>query len=298
MINGRQAQLVNGQWVDEKGNDLISQGWQPPSEGSPELVRAAEEERSRIAWNASRGLDSSGAPIRPEFQSLIDPNTGQLSNQYQVSVGNLGTTNLSPELIDPSKLEGYQSFRKEALRTGPSQYAQLQEKRLEQERLDELGRAARQSSSGIASARSGLAMRGGLSSGSRERLASQGLRDLINARQNIGKQSGINRLQLLSDDERNRLSLLSQIPGMETDLEKFNVGQKTSANQFNIGQKSSADRFNIEAQARAKEFNVLKALEENAAKRGSEMSLYQEQLKKFGNERQAQATERSGGGGK
>lgn len=232
--------------------------------------------------NMLKGIDPrTGEPMRPEYQSLIDPTSGLLQKQYILDIGQLEAGQM-----DPTKMEGYQAFRSEALRTGPSTWAKMMQQQQELARMTEMEKAARQSGSSAAQARSGLAMKGGLSSGSAERIARDQASNLLQARQGIGRAANMANIQLLTEDERNRLANLSQLPGMESSIEQFNIGQKTNQ-----------DRFNIEAQARAKQYNIGEALRDKQLKDAQDLAAYEAQLGKYGAERQAQATERSSTGG-
>lgn len=224
-----------------------------------------QAERARVKELRAQGLNPDGSPIRPEYQTLLDPATGMLKEQYLLNLSG----------IDPTQLEGYSKYKQEALRTGPSSWLNLALQKQQAEEAAQRGAAARQSLSSAAMARSQLAMRGGLGVGSRERIARGSGLDLMRARQNVLQQGGINRLGLQTEDERNRIAQLQNLMGSEVDLGKFN---KT-------------------LEGKQKEFNIMKALEEKRAKDVQDLSVYQEQMKKWAAERQAQATERSGGGG-
>jgi len=289
------GELSPGQYSDSpyaKGQE----GQREKAAQQAEQERLAEEKR--ISDLAEQGLNPDGSPVRPEFESQIDPATGLLKSQYQMSVDKLQAGKADLFELDPSSMEGLQAFKKEALREGPSQWAQLQQQMLEQQKGTDLDKAARQAGAAGAQARGSLAMRGGLSSGARERIATGGARDLMRSKQDIQRGSRASGLQLLSDDERNRLAMLSQVPGFETDIGKFNVDQRTGQQQFNIGQQTDADRFNIEGAGRTKAFNIEAALRGIGQERGEEMDIYKEQQKKWAAGKQAEATAASGGGGK
>lgn len=247
----------------------LTTGKEPTGDGK-QGYQTAEIERlnAQIALADQQkklGFNADGSPIRPEYTSLLDPKTGLMQSQYQMSTGEL----------DPSKMEGYQAYRNQALRTGPSDWAKLMLQQQEQKRMGGMEKAAAQVNSGGANARSMLSMRGGMSAGARERIAKSGARDLLTARQGIGRDSNAAGLQIQTQDEQDRQGFLKGLPGMETDIEKYNIGNKNKTN----------------------EFNIMRALEEKRAKDAQDLTVYQEQLKKWGSERQAQATENSGGGG-
>ncbi len=230
---------------------------------------------------ADQGLMPDGSPMRPEYQSLLDPKTGLMLEPYQIKVGDLNA-----KTIDPSQMEGLQAFKKEALRTGPSVWAQMMQQTLGNKKSGDLDKAALQSAAAGAQARGTLAMRGGLSSGSRERIARSNANDLLGIRQNIGRDYNTQNLQLLSDDEKSRLGMLGQLPGMESNLEQFNVNTLNDASKFNLGNKAKMDEYNIQ-----------NALEQKNLADTQNLDVYKEQQKKWAANRQADATANSGGGG-
>lgn len=222
-------------------------------------------EAKKAAEMKAQGLMPDGTPIRPDYQTLLDPTTGLLKDQYQMHVDSL----------DPSKWEGYSAYKNQALGTGPSPWATMM---LEKQGLEEQGQkgaAAAQAQSGMAAARSALGMRGGLSAGARERIALQGSRNLLSGRQQVSGAGALNRLGIGAQDQQNKTSMLGNLMNSEADIGKFNT---------NLQGKNS-------------EFNIMRSLEEKRAKDSQDLQVYQEQMKKWAADRQATATENSGGGG-
>lgn len=230
---------------------------------------------------ADKGLMPDGSPMRPEYFSLIDPKTGLMMDQYQLKVGDY-----SGKTIDPNSLEGMQAYKKEALRTGPSVYATLQQQLLGQKKNTDMDKAVAEGAAGGANARSQLAMRGGLNQGAALQIALQGDRNVLNAKQGVNRDYNSNNLQLMSDDEKNRLAALQGFTGMETNLGQFNTNIQNDASKFNIGNKAKAD-----------EYNITRSLEEKRAADVQDLEIYKEQQKKWAAERQATATQNSGSGG-
>jgi hypothetical protein len=215
--------------------------------------------------NVSTGLNADGSPKQLERESLLDKATGLLKEPYQFK----GTK------IDPNSLEGYSKVKEEALRKGPSEWLNLAKQRQQVEQSQALDQADRNALSGNAQARSSLAMRGGLSAGARERLGSQMQKDISSSRQNVAGQGILARASLDLQDETNRQGMLGKFAEAEGRLGMYNN---------DIGNKGQ-------------EFNILQSLQEKG--RGDDFATrqYEEQMKKWASERQAQATERSGGGG-
>ena len=216
--------------------------------------------------NERRGLMPDGSPMRPEYESWLNTETGLMKDQYQ----------MKPGLLDPTSLEGFQELKKRVMTQGPSAYAQMM---LEKQKLEEgqqKDMAARQAQSAAAQARSQLAMKGGMSSGARERLAMGGARDLMMQRQNVASQGQLSRAGLLAEDEAQRMKLLPGFAEGEAKIAEGNLG----------------------LQNKAQEWNIMRALEEKRAKDAQDLDVYKEQIKKWGSEKEAAATSRGGGGGK
>lgn len=254
---------MQGAKVDETGQYITKDG--KPTGTYNMVAKQAYQEQQRAKAMLAQGLNPDGSPIRPEYQSLLDPKTGLMKDPYQ----------LKTEQLDPTKWEGYQKYKKDALTDGPSTWAQLMLQKQGLEESQAKQSAATQAMAGMAQARGALGMRGGLSSGARERIALQGQRNLLQGRQQVGMQGSVNRLGIGVQDQTNRTNMLGNVMTSEVDLGKYN---NTLANK-------------------SQEFNLMRALEEKRAGDSQTMEVYNEQMKKWAAERQAQATEKSGGGG-
>ena len=161
-------------------------------------------------------FDYSGAPVRPPYESMIDPSTGLLKQPYQIQ-GNINT-------------QGQEALRNEALRTGPSAWRTLSE----QQDADKL--AARQQS-GLAQARSALAQTRGLSTGAAERLAGRSAVEGLRERQGLAGQYAL-------ADEAKRMDTLAALPGQELNLANFNrqtQGMNVQGALADINAKRQAD---------------------------------------------------------
>lgn len=243
----------------------------PQQEAELKRQQLANQERElalkqqRAEWMRSQGLNEDGSAIRPEWNSLIDPETGQLKDVYQLKADN----------YDPNTSEGYAGIKKGATRTGPSDWAKMMYERSRLNQEDQQAAAGRQAMSGLNAANQGLAMRGGLSSAARTALANQSQQGLLGARQQAVRGGIADRLQIDTTDEEQRQGLLNTL--LSTDV---NVGQ-----------------YNTTANNQAKQANNNNLLQEIAGKRAADLDVYSEQMKKWAAEKQAQATANSGGGG-
>lgn len=242
----------------------------PTEQAMADAIKAAMEAEQKKTEKykqdmAAQGLLPDGSPMRPEYQSLLDPATGMMKTQY----------NMNPNKIDANSLEGMAAMKNMALGQGPSQWAQLM---MQQQGMQEAGQkdqAATQAASGAAQARGAMAMRGGISSGARERLAGGSARDLLFAKQGIANQGNQSRLGINIEDQSQRNKMLSQFSEGEAKLAGYNNDLSNKAQQYNIEG----------------------ALTEKRAKDAQDLTVYQEQLKKWAAEKQADATAKSGGGG-
>lgn len=206
-------------------------------------------------------------PLGPEYVPGYDPTTDTLAQEF---ADRLGGINLDTRGLD--------KFRSEAMRTGPSTWAQMAEAKQRDEESMARGSGARQAASARGGAMSQLASRGGLTSGARERLSRGGAEDLLNMQQDIGRQGRTNRLQIGMSDEQNRVQQLGMLPGMEIaalqpELQKFSMW--SSGRQQDVANK----------------------MNEAAARNAFEAKKYAEQMAGYGAERSAQATVEANKGG-
>lgn len=238
----------------------------------------------------------------PAFQGLTGPD-GKLLPQYQLNAkGDIGYNsnldalnaklngiNLNRQPLD--QLEQYASS------TGNSPWADLQLQQEALQRGQQMDSTAAGNNSGIAKAYSGLATRGGVSAGARERIATQGAKDLMTSRQGVNQAGDTARLGIMSTDAAQKLATMQQLPGMEinalqpelqktsawTDLANSENQQKTALAENNRQYATGVDQANIASQTA----NTTNLNAYNMAK-------YQEQMKAWGADRTATATEKSG----
>lgn len=188
--------------------------------------------------------DEFGKPRKNAFISIIDPKTGLLRPEYQL--GNK---------LDRS---GIDAVTKEALRTGPSAWANLQKGMQKDELMKNSGAQAAQ-------ARSQLAMQGGLNAGSSERLASEAMKSNLLGGQNISRNIAI-------QDETNRMGMLAQLPEQQLAAANYD----NSITKYNTGN----------------------SLNEILQKRAYDSNAYGEAMKAWGAEKTASASGGGGGGKK
>lgn len=194
-------------------------------------IRAQEQNAAEMKELEELGLKPRGYPEyeEPAFQSNIPELDRRLGG-----------------------MQGLSAFRQEALRTGPSAWADLAKRRLGTEQEDARQSLVQSSAGQTGTAMSRLAMGGGLTAGARERLASQGAQNTFAQSQALNRDFGQQRLGVDIADEQNRLNMLGQLPGLEyqtqispwlalANRENEQLEDRSRArNEFNLG------RFNTQ----------------------------------------------------
>lgn len=243
----------------------IGPGYGNPAQ-PPQYDREAYQQ-ALSAYNAQKagimaqsGFNPDGSPIAPELISLIDEETGQLKDAYQ----------LEASLLDPETIRGFQKFEEFATGVGPSAHATAAQEQLDLQTAFERDRASAEAAGQAAQARSALAMRGGLSSGARERLGAQSMENALLGRQQARQAQLMGTADIMSQDALSRQNALQSFTGLSSDLAQFNSQQEMAANEFNIQQ----------------------ALLEINAERKHEFDTFAKEQEKFAAERKAQSEEK------
>lgn len=150
---------------------------------------------------AMPGSPGSKPPI--DYKNPYDPSMS-VANKMQPMLNNI-----------TQNTQGLDKYRQEALRTGPSAWSMLANQQQDAQARAAKSSAATTAAGQTAQANSELAMRGGLDSGARERIAKNSARGYLDATQNINKDVAANKMQIGMNDEQNRISQLGALPGME-----------------------------------------------------------------------------------
>jgi len=145
-------------------------------------------------------------------RALMSPKSGGSGGGGGMGTGDLGPMGLG---FFGRRREEAEKERRKALeiKDNSSAWLKLQQ---DQQRVNEqqlIDDASKQSGSSAAEAQSALAMRGGLSSGARERLAASASSDNLMARQGLTRQGDLARMGLATEAEK-----------MRADTEKYNAG--------------------------------------------------------------------------
>lgn len=166
-----------------------------------------------------------GKPLRPSWQSNLDAD-GTMKDVYSMK--------------DTLNRESLDQLRREANRVGPSEWANIQSGMAADQ-------VAKQNTGTTATALTNMAMTGGSSAGSRERIASAGAQNALmqtqNAYRNIASQDETNRLNALNSSVNAELSY----GNYDKDLQQYNIGNALN----DTTQKRLFDTNNYNEQMRA-----------------------------------------------
>jgi hypothetical protein len=254
-----------------------------------EIRKKSEERKAQAIAAGELQPDGSFAPM-PKYDgytSYLNPD-GTLPDTMKLGVtSNLGDlqTKLDGITLDT---RGLDKFRTEALRDPAIQsaWAKMASNKQGLEESAARGIAAQQSAGSQAQARSALAMRGGLSGGSRERLASQGMTDQLMAGQKVGAEGRMARANIALQDEQKRMQALSQLPGME--IQALDPAFKELSAWQTMAQNEQANQMT------ADKYNLENVFQDKRAKEEDEFRKYQEEMKKYAADRTGRAIENSG----
>jgi hypothetical protein len=214
-----------------------------------------------------KGKNADGSFIRPEYESLVNKETGLLDSAYT-----LGDKWKNIE----ADQAGLNKFKGEAMRDAgsASTWGGMMANKADMEKQAEIDRMAASQNAGLKSAYDDLAAQGGLSGGSRERIAGQGLRDMMRGRQDVRRNAMADKMQISTTDEENRMKMLSQVPGM--DMQQANLAMQ-----------------NQQGQLQAKQFDTQQAVGQMDKERQSEMDAWMKNQETWGANKQADAQARA-----
>lgn len=251
--------------------------------------------------------DRNGNPIGLKDAYKLDPYT--ISNPGSVQFNDLTsqlTGNVNGVNLDKAALNSLQQY---GLNQGASPWLQMQLENQKRDEQNQMNQATSQMAGSDAQARTNLALKGGLSSGARERLARSGALGLNATKQNIANAGATSRLGLNIQDESNKLDILKQLPGLQLGASNFDLTKANTANDLalkeqgvgldtafkNNQQATDIAKYNADQNSAADKFNSSAALNELLQQRAFESNKYNEAMKAWGAEKTAEAT---GSGGK
>lgn len=269
--------------------------------GSPEFL--AEQLGNKRVKELQDRLDAQNQrPAYAQQFNALDSNNN-LSEQYKVNAAKVGALKSNVGELD-KRLSGIQldktglnEIQNRALSKGPSAWAQMAGQQAETQAQQQRSQAGQAAGQAQADARSGLAMRGGLSSGSRERLAASGANNQMNAMQNIGAQAATAKQNIGLQDEQQKQQMLMQLPGMQLaalqpEMQKAGAWQQMAGQEQALG--NQRDLANMSAENQANQFNMQNTMGAINQKNQQAMDKYKTDMSSWAAEQQARATEKSG----
>lgn len=266
-----------------KNNDTIEELTQKA--GNTAVSSVASDGKASSVTNYPGGSGGAGGIQRPEYSGWVKPGgiAGQdmLAPGYSVTAGKTSFT--APKMSD---MEAAQKMKNIGMGNEQSPWLKMQ---LEQNDLDKnraLQAMDRQNMGSQASARSQLAMRGGMNTGSRERLAQGGALAKMRGAQDIYGQMGQSNLTAQLQAGKDQQAMLGQAAGMESDLGKFGASGNFEA-----------DKFNTNLNYDASKTNVGNMMQDKTNKAGFDMQKYIEDQKVNSANIMANAMGKSGGSG-
>lgn len=206
-----------------------------------------------------------GQPGAPQF----NPNNPQLPPNPSWNPIYSDAMNMGPGVGQQlSGMQGMNQFSQEAMRKGPSAWAGLATQQQATEAQNARSRGAAEVAGQGATARSNLAMHGGLGGGAEERIAKSTGNNFMDMSQRVGQEQARNDMQIGMNDEQNRMQQLGMLPGMEMDKVKL--------------------------QGQANQFDTTNAMANNQSKNQFDIDRYHEQMAAWGAGKTADATRDAG----
>ncbi len=188
--------------------------------------------RPGVRINKQTDFERQAGVMPVNYEGTRDVNSGELLGQYR---------------LDPYQGEAVQALKQQAFAQGDSPWAQLQNQKLALEQSGLMDQAAKQGTQAMSQAQSQLAMSGGLSGGARERMARQGARDLMVARQGISRQGATGRMGIQEGDIDRKQSLLGNFANAEQASQQGNI--QTAMGDIQNQALFDSNRYNQQMQA-------------------------------------------------
>jgi hypothetical protein len=195
-----------------------------------------------------------GAPKKPKYYNPAwDEETGQLKPGFQSTPTSIAGG------LNTSALDKYRSI---ATSDGASPWAKMQMQSQQTDTQNALQSAGRENASQLAQARSGLAMRGGMSGGASALMQQQAMRNQMQTSQDIRRAALGARQGIGVEDQKMKMGAMANLPGMEM--------QAMQPRMFDATNKMRSD-----------EFNITNSLREIGSKQDYNLKNYEEQMKAY-----------------
>lgn len=167
-----------------------------------------------------------GAMIESELPGGYQAVTGGINRYGEVRPDHLllrGEDGKLNENFTSTMGESYSALKDKAMATGDTKSAMLARQAQEQMRQADVDRMRGMQASGVTQGMRNLAMRGGVATGSRERLMKDATRTGMRGMQGIGRENRMANLQISQADEAMKNQLLQGIGGVEQNIQNQNI---------------------------------------------------------------------------
>jgi hypothetical protein len=240
---------------------------------SPEQLRANTYKMQLDLQRQINAAQQSNDPInianreRPDWEGIRD-HKGNLREQFRLNKD--ADVGIDQRAID--------AIRQKGMSTGDSAWAQMQLQKSQMDAQNQRQNLATQGASSAAQARNGMAMRGGVSAGARERIARSSARDQMMGQQQVGRDLNAQNLNIRTQDEQ-----------MKNDALKTTMGADQANAQ--MGLQNRDYRGNVDLQ------NRNAAMLDVEGKGRFDLSVYKDKMAAYGASKTADAQAKSSGGG-
>jgi hypothetical protein len=244
-----------------------------PTAAGQQLMQAQARLRSnQNQYNQIKaGKNADGSFVRPDFVSLVDPNTGLLNSNYTVNdkVTQFGVNE-----------DAINKLRPDALRDAgtDSTWGAMMKEKLGGDQNRQLAGLRTTANNSQQASLDALAAQGGLSGGARERIARGTLRDTLRGSQGVNQDFNNQRQGISIQDEQNRVGQLKDLQSYNFEKANFDSGQQ--------------DRM-----LSGRESDVNRALAEVQNHRADNMDAWKKNQDVWAANKQADAQANAGGGG-
>lgn len=256
MLMAGNTQVGGGKGQTQFQPQVVEIGGKKFTAQTPQQLQTLQGQRNQYLQDQAV---KASMPQRPKFDSMLGKDK-LIDRRYQI--GNFAQGLLADD-------QGFNRFQQEALREGPSQYAQLMLEQQELAKKDQIGDIGTQYQMGLQNAMDSIASQGGLNAGASERMGAASIRDMLAARQGARRDFQNQRLGILGQDEQNRIGQLQSLTGMEMDRNRTSL--------------------------QAREFDLRNTLNERDAARRDGQDAWKTQMETWASNRQADAQRSAAG---
>lgn len=171
---------------------------------------------------------------------MLDDEGGNTPLQDWFGIGGDGGGGGGPGMPQPPKngfqsvqsSDAFQKMKQSAFNKSMNPWAMLAIARQKKAMEDNIEKGSKRVAGQTAQAEGNLAMRGGLSSGARERIAEEGQKNFLDMTQDLNRQGSLNELQIGIADAENKMKQQGQVTGLEAeDVKARNAYMENLYNQ-------------------------------------------------------------------